>query len=246
MNLGEKIRSLREEKRLTQVALAERTGLAQATICRLERAGGEDRAGRHRVVSGETLRSLARVLEVPVDFLIGETQSRPPEAGVTMDKAAQRIVETFSAAGPSGKELLVNLAACLRSQQAQLASLHTTAPQPDDPRKVDAVLKQEEILYRVDSVERHPEQRDGLFPAVNIEYSCTVSAVRLRAGTGVEFKTIEGEAVAFINPRPEDIAESVQGEGSYSMPDCFNLNEPIILARAIEKAKEAAARKLQK
>lgn len=58
------VRQLRQEKFLSQVALAKRAGLSPAQLCKLE-------AGEHEA-TGSTLRRLAEALDVSVAILIGE------------------------------------------------------------------------------------------------------------------------------------------------------------------------------
>lgn len=58
--MGYKIRELREEKRMTQEELAEKSGVSRVTISGLE--NGTDRA-----TTTKTLQSIARALGVSVD-----------------------------------------------------------------------------------------------------------------------------------------------------------------------------------
>lgn len=60
------VRQLRQEKLLSQVALAKRAGLSPAQLCKLE-------AGEHEA-TGSTLRRLAEALDVSVAVLIGESK----------------------------------------------------------------------------------------------------------------------------------------------------------------------------
>lgn len=244
MNIGEKIRSIREEKGLTQVQLAQKSGLTQATICRIERSSGERKSNRAREIGGETLRRLAQVLEVPVDYLVGRVRSRTPEATVAMDKTAQRLVETYSTVGRTEKDVLANLADYFRAQQTQQISFRPTAPLPREGKQADGELEKEEIFYRVVDVKRKTVDRAG---SSHIEYGVKLSMVRLRAGTKIEVKKIGDQFVVSV-PKGEEVKNTVKAvkiDGSYSLPECFNLNEPMILAGAIDRAKEAGEKLLR-
>lgn len=244
MNLGDKIRALRQEKGLTQVELARKSGLAQATICRLERTSGDEKKITHREVSGETLRSLARVLEVPVDYLIGEMRSRTPETTVAMDKTAQRLVETYSTVGRTEKDVLANLADYFRAQQTQQISFRPTTPLPREGKQADGELENEEIFYRVVDVKRKTADRAG---SSHIEYTVKLSMARLRAGTKIEVKKTGDQFVVSV-PKEEEAKNTIKAvkvEGTYSLPACFNLNEPMILAGAIDRAKEDGMKKIR-
>lgn len=78
-HFSERLRALREDRGLTQVQLANQSGITPSTVARLEtdyRHG--NRPGR---VSVGTLEKLARVLEVPVSALLEDNESKPDENG---------------------------------------------------------------------------------------------------------------------------------------------------------------------
>jgi transcriptional regulator with XRE-family HTH domain len=64
MTLGERVKTLRERQGLTQSELAQRCGIAQATISRLETGDLKD-------VQSSVAKRLARALGVTVDYLVG-------------------------------------------------------------------------------------------------------------------------------------------------------------------------------
>lgn len=68
VSMGKKLETLRKESRLTQQQLAERTGLAQSSICQWER----DRA----LPTCDALVQLCRFYDVSADFLLGEMSER--------------------------------------------------------------------------------------------------------------------------------------------------------------------------
>ena len=69
MDIGHRLRSLREEKKLSQGDIEKRTGLLRCYISRVENG--------HTVPSVETLEKIARALEMPLYQLIYEGQEPP-------------------------------------------------------------------------------------------------------------------------------------------------------------------------
>ena len=68
MNMGEKLYSLRIEKKLTQKQLAARIGLAISAVSSYESGS--------RYPSFDTLIKLARIFHVSTDYLLGLTERR--------------------------------------------------------------------------------------------------------------------------------------------------------------------------
>jgi len=75
MIVGERIRALREEKKLSRADLQERTGLQRTYIWRVENG--------YTVPAIETLEKFARGLEVPIYRFFYEGKGRPPLVPVT-------------------------------------------------------------------------------------------------------------------------------------------------------------------
>ncbi len=67
MTIGERLKSLRELKGLSQNELARRAGINRPTISELE-------SGRQQDVTVETARRLARALEVSLNMLVGDDE----------------------------------------------------------------------------------------------------------------------------------------------------------------------------
>jgi transcriptional regulator with XRE-family HTH domain len=76
MLIGERLRSLREEKQLSQGDIEKRTGLLRCYVSRVENG--------HTVPAVETLEKFARALEVPTYQLLYEVEEPPstPMPGV--------------------------------------------------------------------------------------------------------------------------------------------------------------------
>lgn len=68
MNMGEKLKSLRIEKKLTQKQVAERIGLAISAVSSYESGS--------RYPSYDALVRLARIFHVSTDYLLGITEKR--------------------------------------------------------------------------------------------------------------------------------------------------------------------------
>jgi transcriptional regulator with XRE-family HTH domain len=69
MIIGDRLRELRETKKLSQGDIEKRTGLLRCHISRVENG--------HTVPAIETLEKLARALEIPLYQLFYEGKSRP-------------------------------------------------------------------------------------------------------------------------------------------------------------------------
>ena len=72
MNIGDRLRELREEKKFTQGEIEKRTGLLRAYVSRVENG--------HTVPAIETIEKFAHALEVPMYqlFYDGEEPPKPP------------------------------------------------------------------------------------------------------------------------------------------------------------------------
>ncbi len=90
MIIGDRLRALREEKKLSQGDIEKRTGLLRCYISRVENG--------HTVPAIETLEKMARALEVPLYQLFYDGQE-PPE----LPKLPKRKTSGDIAWGSSGK-----------------------------------------------------------------------------------------------------------------------------------------------
>jgi transcriptional regulator with XRE-family HTH domain len=113
MIVGERIRSLRQEKKLSRGDLQERTGLQRTYIWRVENG--------YTVPAIETLEKFARGLEVPIYKFFYEGNRRPPLAPVNESgnlwgargeekKMLRRFRRCLAQMDDSGRSLLVRLA----------------------------------------------------------------------------------------------------------------------------------------
>jgi transcriptional regulator with XRE-family HTH domain len=102
MIIGDRLRTLREEKDLSQGDIEKRTGLLRCYISRVENG--------HTVPAIETLEKLARALEVPLYQLFYEGAEPPKLPSLLKRKASDDIVW-----GSSGKQAvyLHKLVRCL-------------------------------------------------------------------------------------------------------------------------------------
>ncbi len=78
MTVGQRFRTLREERNLTQGDIYKRTGLLRCYLSRVENS--------HTVPSVETLEKLARSLEVPIHYLLCDGGSLPPPPNLPFSK----------------------------------------------------------------------------------------------------------------------------------------------------------------
>jgi len=91
MIIGERLRALREDKKLSQGDIEKRTGLLRCYISRVENG--------HTVPALETLEKLARALEVPLYQLFYDGEEPPELPNLPKRRTADEI-----AWGSSGKE----------------------------------------------------------------------------------------------------------------------------------------------
>jgi transcriptional regulator with XRE-family HTH domain len=102
MIIGDRLRELREEKKLSQGDIEKRTGLLRCYISRVENG--------HTVPAIETLEKLARALEVPLYHLFYEGDEPPKLPNLLKRKTSDDVVW-----GSSGKQAayLHRLTKCL-------------------------------------------------------------------------------------------------------------------------------------
>jgi transcriptional regulator with XRE-family HTH domain len=91
MIIGERLRALREEKKLSQGDIEKKTGLLRCYISRVENG--------HTVPAIETLEKMARALEIPMYRLFYEGEEPPKFPNLLKRKSADDIVW-----GNSGKD----------------------------------------------------------------------------------------------------------------------------------------------
>lgn len=94
MLIGERLRVLREEKKLSQGDIEKRTGLLRVYVSRVENG--------HTVPAVETLEKFARALEVPMYQLFYDGEEPPKLPNLLKRKSADDIVW-----GSSGKEAVM-------------------------------------------------------------------------------------------------------------------------------------------
>jgi transcriptional regulator with XRE-family HTH domain len=90
MIIGERLRSLREEKNLSQGDIEQRTGMLRCYISRVENG--------HTVPSVETLEKFARALEIPIYLLFYEDGEPPKIPALLKRKGPNEVLW-----GDSGK-----------------------------------------------------------------------------------------------------------------------------------------------
>ena len=91
MLIGERLRALRSEKKISQGTIEKRTGLLRCYISRVENG--------YTVPAVETLEKFARALEVPIYQLFYEGEGKPE-----MTKTARKNASNGDSWGSSGKD----------------------------------------------------------------------------------------------------------------------------------------------
>src|SRR6202171_1894750 len=95
MIIGDRLREMREEKKLSQGDIEKRTGLLRCYISRVENG--------HTVPSIETLEKMARALECPLYQLFYEGEEPPKLPNLVKRKSSQEI--TWGSAGRDARYL---------------------------------------------------------------------------------------------------------------------------------------------
>ena len=91
MIIGDRLRAIREEKKLSQGDIEKRTGLLRCYISRVENG--------HTVPAIETLEKMARALEIPLYQLFYDGEKPPP-----LPNLPSRLSTADIAWGSSGKD----------------------------------------------------------------------------------------------------------------------------------------------
>jgi transcriptional regulator with XRE-family HTH domain len=91
MIIGERLRALRDEKKLSQGDIEKKTGLFRCYVSRVEHG--------HTVPNVETLEKMARALEIPMYKLFYESEEPPKLPNLLKRKSADDILW-----GSSGKD----------------------------------------------------------------------------------------------------------------------------------------------
>lgn len=107
MSIGERIRAVREAKRLSQQNLADAAKITQASLSRIEK-------GHVQQIKSTTLRQLAKALKVGLDELMGS-----PSANSLMieyqDPALDHLVRTYHRLSLTGRRQLVAISQAILS-----------------------------------------------------------------------------------------------------------------------------------
>ena len=119
MDVGSRLRSLREQKNLSQGDVEKRTGLLRCYISRVENG--------HTVPAVETLEKMARAMEMPLYQLMYDGQQAP---ALPLKGDGKRSAE-WGSAGKDARflnKLCLSLAKMNKSDQALLLSLAEKLP----------------------------------------------------------------------------------------------------------------------
>jgi transcriptional regulator with XRE-family HTH domain len=102
-SFGDRLRRLREEKRLSQAELAERTGFQPSAISHFE-------SGR-RAPSFDNIKKLADALAITIDYLLGR-QTVPASAG----PVAEKLFRNFEKMSAEDQDDIAKFAALLAAK----------------------------------------------------------------------------------------------------------------------------------
>jgi transcriptional regulator with XRE-family HTH domain len=106
MNIGQRLRELREAKGLSQRDIEKRTGLLQGYVCRVERG--------HAPPNLVTLEKWAKALDLELYQVFYEGKGQPvaPDVpgGMALDRREAKLVNLFREMPEGDKSLLLGLA----------------------------------------------------------------------------------------------------------------------------------------
>ena len=100
MSVAQKLKSKRKEKRLTQIQLAELSGVSQQAISFIE-------SSRNTPTEG-TLRLLAKALNCPISELLDDETQIKKDQQLTHDE--QHLLNLYNLLNESGKQVLIHAA----------------------------------------------------------------------------------------------------------------------------------------
>lgn len=226
MNLGQRVREIREKKKISQRQLALKTGIAAATMSRLE-------SGKFQSLKADSLRKVAEALEVTVDYLVGKTVGMSPKDHLVSDKKALSIYRDFDQIGASEKDLLLTFAEFLRQKRNCAFTV--------DARPWDARMDLEHVLWKIESVNRSVGKNKT---RARVRYDCRLRAMRVASTTHIELKKKLTDLNVFTSVAPTKILGEAVGTAFYEESTGVNVDESEFLKKAIELAKEDAMRKL--
>ena len=112
MSFAEKVRVKREELRLTQKELAERAGLTQATISRIEH-------GEVKQLKSKAVAALAKALKVTIEFLVGPGVRMGFEDTLSADETARVIFRGYERLPKEKREEVKNYVEFLLKKQKE-------------------------------------------------------------------------------------------------------------------------------
>jgi transcriptional regulator with XRE-family HTH domain len=96
MIIGDRLRAVREEKKLSQGDIEKRTGLLRCYISRVENG--------HTVPAIETLEKMARALEIPLYQLFYDGEKPPPLPNLPKRRSAAGLA--WGSSGKDGRYLM--------------------------------------------------------------------------------------------------------------------------------------------
>jgi transcriptional regulator with XRE-family HTH domain len=114
MDIGKRLRALRDARNLTQGDIERRTGLMRCYVSRVENG--------HTIPSLETLQRWAKALEVEVYQLFFEGDGRPEPAPMgameALDKRERQLLAFFRQANEADRQLMLDVARKMAEKRA--------------------------------------------------------------------------------------------------------------------------------
>ena len=110
MSLGQRVKALKTKLGMNQKELADKSGITQATISRIE-------SEKVQQLKSDALSRLAEALGVTVDYLVGRTNALTPSDIVESDPTAQYIFRGYEKLSADGRAQLKSFIRFLEEQE---------------------------------------------------------------------------------------------------------------------------------
>lgn len=120
-SVGDRIRSLRIERKLSQEALAKLLGIKQGSLTQLE-------TGKSKAPSSQTLTKLARVFEVDPEWLM--TGKGPPQVISALSEKESELVVLFRGMSEEAQDYVLARARAIHAEEQERHPRRRASDQP--------------------------------------------------------------------------------------------------------------------
>jgi transcriptional regulator with XRE-family HTH domain len=127
-SVGERIRSLRVDRKLSQEALAKLLGIKQGSLTQLE-------TGKSKAPSSKTLTKLARVFEVDPEWLM--TGKGPQQVVSALSEKESELVLSFRQLSEEGQDYILSRVRAIHADEQERRPRRRATDQAIDAKKAE-------------------------------------------------------------------------------------------------------------